>query len=96
MIYGDLAVFMVKGDLPTDQGGLLLRFLGVTGGRQCKVAFPEEIRLVEVPDLLVSPKQSTGGTLSALETMVNEVTGRSQRAGAQATTTSGGSSVGGS
>ena len=96
MIYGDLAVFVVKGDLPTAQGGLLLRFLGVTGGRQSKVGFPEEIRMVDVPDLLISPKRSIGGSLSALESMVNEVMGRSQRAGTSASTTSGGSNGGGS
>jgi hypothetical protein len=98
-LHGVLAVFAVKVDLPCASGGLVLKFIGTTGGGQDNSTFPDEIRMVDVPDHLVTMKPSANGVPTELEKFVQVVLDSSPRAGAFSTrgpATTGGSSLNGS
>ena len=97
LVDGELVVMGVKVDLPGPEGGLVLTVLGVTGGEAMPKGWPEEMRLKDIPDHLVTVKQSPSGFPSVAEMAVQQVIEGRQRQGATASrgaSSSGGSSVG--
>ena len=97
LVEGELVVMAIKVDLPGKDGGLVLQVMGVTGGGSMPTGWPEEMRLKDIPENLLTLRQSPSGVPSVAEIAVQRVVEGRLRLSATASrgaSSSGGSSVG--